>query len=73
MKKDLKYEGNMHDKKVYIVLPAYNEASTIADVIQKLKNSGHTNIIVVNDGSNDDTKSILKTLDIYYVNHEINR
>ncbi|MBU2102030.1 MAG: glycosyltransferase family 2 protein [Candidatus Omnitrophica bacterium] len=53
-------EPNIH---LSIVIPAYNEASnisfTLEDVAQYLKNKDYTHeIIVVNDGSHDDTATI---------------
>lgn len=54
---------------LYIVLPAYNEAENISGVIrewypviQKHHGNGASRIVVVNDGSTDDTLSILQGL-----------
>lgn len=42
--------------KTLIIIPAYNEASTIADVITALDSENHSwDIIVINDGSTDNT------------------
>ncbi|HAT73393.1 MAG: Glycosyl transferase family 2 [Candidatus Moranbacteria bacterium GW2011_GWF2_36_839] len=43
--------------KIYIVIPAYNEGKVICDVIAEIKKSGYENIVVVDDGSVDDTFS----------------
>ena len=62
------------DKKIYIVIPAFNEASVIQDVIQEVQSAGYANIIVVDDGSTDDTQS--KASEIIGKNslrHKINR
>ena len=40
---------------VFIVIPAYNEATVISGVITELRRSGYHNIIVVDDGSADNT------------------
>ena len=47
---------------VSIVIPAYNAARTIDDVLRHLLSQPYENIeiIVVNDGSTDDTAEILK-------------
>jgi glycosyltransferase involved in cell wall biosynthesis len=42
--------------RVLIVVPAYNEASTIEEVIRSLKRENESwNIVVINDGSSDNT------------------
>ena len=47
--------------KLLILIPAYNEEETIADVIQETqKNFPEADICVVNDGSEDKTGAILK-------------
>ena len=44
----------MKDKNIYAVIPAFNESQKIARVVTDLKKSG-LNVVVVDDGSNDDT------------------
>lgn len=51
--------------KISVIIPAYNEESTIADVIKTVKKVPViNNIIVVSDGSTDNTVSIAKNLDV---------
>lgn len=45
---------------VWIVIPAFNEAPTIAEVIADVRCHGWHNIVVVNDGSSDLTATISK-------------
>lgn len=45
------------DKKVFIVIPAFNESAIIQNVIGEIRRSGYENIIVVDDGSVDGTQS----------------
>lgn len=47
--------------KLSVVIPCYNEAKTIADIVQAVSNSPYENkeIIVVDDGSTDGTRDIL--------------
>ncbi|MCX6807777.1 MAG: glycosyltransferase family 2 protein [Patescibacteria group bacterium] len=59
--------------KVIIVLPAYNEGQAIAKVISGIINAGFNQIIVVNDGSKDNTGSIAKKAGAHVVSHIINR
>jgi glycosyltransferase involved in cell wall biosynthesis len=44
------------DKKIYIVIPAYNEGAVIQDVIKEINYAGYENIIVIDDGSSDETQ-----------------
>jgi len=57
-----------------IVVPAYNEETTIRSVIQKLKEVYDARqIIVVNDCSTDQTAAIAKEQGVVVVSHMINR
>lgn len=62
MKKNLKY---------YLVIPAYNEASRISEVIKAAKKEIN-NIVVVDDGSTDDLELIINKLNVIYLRHGIN-
>ena len=64
----------MAEPKTFIVIPCYNEASVIAEVIAGVRQAGYENIIVVDDGSADDTYSQAKTLPgVIALKHFINR
>lgn len=63
--------------KFSIIIPTYNEKSTIRSIIDKIQKVGLDGavkeIIVVDDGSNDGTRDILKTIPgILYIFHEKN-
>ena len=63
--------------KLSIIIPAYNEKNTIQELIKKVKGVNlpdvEKEIIVVDDGSKDGTRDILKTIpDIRYFFHEKN-
>nr|MDD3719880.1 DUF2304 family protein [Candidatus Gracilibacteria bacterium] len=45
---------------IAFVIPAYNEGKVIKDTIENVINHGYKNIIVINDGSRDDTLDVLK-------------
>jgi len=62
----------MNIKDVYIVIPAKDEASKIGLVVKKVKNEGFNNIIVVNDGSEDNTASIATAEGATVISHLIN-
>lgn len=58
--------------KVVAVIPAYKEETTIADVLERTR-SFVDEMIVVNDGSPDQTESIARAHGAVVVSHVINR
>ena len=54
-----------HNDLISIVIPCYNDAKFIEQAIDSAINQTHSNkeIIVVDDGSNKDTKLVLKSLE----------
>lgn len=60
--------------KIFVGIPCYNGAKTVADVIERVKLQNVDGIIVVNDGSMDDSAEILNSIDnIILVTHEKNK
>jgi len=67
--------------KLTIVVPAYNEESTVKEVVSHLISlhnelPGELEIIVVNDGSTDATGSLLEAMDdqnLTVIHHEVNK
>ena len=58
---------------IYVVMPAKDEATRIADVIEKTILQGYSNIIVVNDGSSDATCQIASSYEeVQVLNHAVN-
>lgn len=60
-------------KDIHIILPAYNESTRLEEVLVGLQNKGYTNILLVNDGSDDKTSLIGRRLGIKVVDHFLNR
>lgn len=58
---------------VFIVVPAYNEAKHIGRVIRGLFEHGWRNVVVVDDGSSDDTASAARAAGATVLCHAINR
>ena len=59
--------------KIYIVIAAYNEKGSIARVIDDLHKHGYKNIIVVDDGSKDNTTQIAERKKVMVLQHILNR
>lgn len=47
--------SSMENKKIYICIPVFNEGKIIKEVITEIRRAGYENIIMVDDGSNDNT------------------
>jgi glycosyltransferase involved in cell wall biosynthesis len=62
--------------KLVILIPVHNEEEKIKEVINSLpkniNNISSINIVVVNDGSTDNTYNIIKDLDLVIINHPKN-
>ncbi|HOA41121.1 MAG TPA: glycosyltransferase family 2 protein [Halanaerobiales bacterium] len=50
----------LNKEKISVIIPAYNEGSFIAETLDNLRENWIDEIIVVNDGSEDDTSEIIK-------------
>ena len=59
--------------KTFIVIAAYNEGKSIINVITSLKRHNYNNIVVVDDGSKDNTYDVIKKQKVYALRHTINR
>lgn len=57
---------------VWIVVPAYNEAATIATVVGSLRVLGYCHVCVVNDGSSDASSELARNADAYVLDHVTN-
>ncbi len=58
---------------IFVVIPAYNEDKAIYSVVKKTRSLGLQNIIVVNDGSTDNTLSTSLNAGAQCISHKINR
>jgi UDP-N-acetylglucosamine---dolichyl-phosphate N-acetylglucosaminyltransferase len=60
-------------KKLFIVIPAYQEMQVIASVIRELHTYGYRNIIIVDDGSEDNTFEEARKAGAMVLRHSMNR
>jgi len=63
---------SLRKTQVWIVIAAYNESSRITATLRGLHEAGYTNIVVVDDGSKDDTAREAARSDITVLRHPIN-
>jgi len=63
----------MTEKRVVVVIPAYNEERTIVEVIRGLKQHGFTTLIVIDDGSSDRTGELASREGVIRLRHILNR
>ncbi len=61
----------MQMKNVYVVIPSYNEGETLRRTVESLLPCGYE-IVVVDDGSREDPRTMLADLPIHYLRHPIN-
>ncbi|MFH1506560.1 MAG: glycosyltransferase family 2 protein [archaeon] len=59
--------------KVFIVIAAYNEGKSITKVINGLKRGGYHDVVVVDDGSRDNTFEIAEKTGVDVLQHFLNR
>jgi len=67
----------MRNNKVSIIIPTYNRSSYLRRAVESVLNQDHTNleVIIVDDGSTDDTEEMISSLDderIVYLPNEKN-
>ena len=65
--------SSTENKRVWIIIAAFNEAKTIKYVISDLLANELCNIIVIDDGSSDETSSIAKECGAHVLRHQVNR
>lgn len=62
------------DPKIYIIIPAFNEEKVIQEVLAEIKKAGYGNIIVIDDGSADNThRKAAEVPGVVALKHFLNR
>jgi polyprenyl-phospho-N-acetylgalactosaminyl synthase len=59
------------NKDTYIIIPVYNEAKAVGVVVNSLRNH-FSNVLCINDGSNDNSSEVIKESGALLVEHPIN-
>lgn len=63
----------MEEKKLLVIIPAFNEEKNILNTIRNLHDNCSYDYVVINDGSKDDTELVLKQNNINFISHKINK
>ena len=66
----------MQKNKILFLIRAYNEATRIVSVIESIFHAGYDQILIIDDGSTDDTRELIEKHfpeNIIFVRHPINR
>jgi glycosyltransferase involved in cell wall biosynthesis len=63
----------MYDKRVCVVMPAYNAEKTLRQTVAELDRGVVDDVILVDDASKDRTVEVAKELNLFHVVHPINR
>ncbi|MCD6336633.1 MAG: glycosyltransferase family 2 protein [Candidatus Marinimicrobia bacterium] len=56
-----------------ILISAYNAAKTLSDVLQEVLKYSELSIVVINDGSTDNTGDIAQSQGAYVIDHKVNQ
>lgn len=56
---------------LWIIVPAYNEGEVLASTVEQLR-SVRGSVVVIDDGSNDNTASVARAMGVHVVSHPIN-
>lgn len=57
--------------KILVVIPAFNEADSLINILPQFKDYSY-DVLVVDDGSNDKTKEVLLSSNTNHISHNIN-
>ncbi len=63
----------LHQKKIIVVMPAYNASRTLEATYRELPHDIIDDVILVDDGSRDDTQEQALGLGIHTIIHPVNR
>jgi glycosyltransferase involved in cell wall biosynthesis len=64
-------DKNMEKDDAFVVIPAYNEAKNISDVLIEVQKYAK-NVVVVDDGSTDGTSKVVRRYDVCLLRHVVN-
>lgn len=63
---------SLNGKQIVVVMPAYNAANTLADTVSLIPSGLVDHLVLVDDGSQDETVRLARDLGIHVVPHHVN-
>lgn len=61
----------IENKSIFVIVPCYNEGKVIRETISSLLKKDYS-VVVVDDGSTDDTRKRIRDLPVHYLRHRVN-
>lgn len=71
--KSMSRKGIKSINRIVVVIPAYNEGKAVGKVVKDLCRHGYSDVVVVDDGSRDNTSVIAENAGAMVLRHVINR
>lgn len=65
--------SHMASQNILVIVPVYNEGTRILRVVEGIRQAGFDRILVIDDGSTDNTQETLAQSEVKYIRHTINR
>lgn len=59
--------------KIVVIIPIYNESKMIQEVVSDIRKAGYEHIVIVDDGSQDESFAVARALPVVALRHKINR
>lgn len=58
---------------IWVIIPAYNEGPAVGEVVRRVRSCGYPHVLVVNDGSTDNTRDEALRAGARVISHLVNR
>lgn len=59
--------------KILVIVPVFNEEKMVLSVVRDLQKNHYSNILIIDDGSSDNSLNLIKKLKVNYLSHIMNR
>lgn len=66
-------KSSVQGKKILVVIPAYNASRTIQNILSELDRTVVDEVLVIDDGSSDDTLTKINSSNVHVISHRENR
>ena len=63
----------LNSPRIWVIIPAYNEAQVLGEVLQELiEHNSSYHIVVIDDGSSDNSADVAADAGVHVLKHPIN-